>query len=292
VSGSIDSFDAEAYKERLAAYTHVNASDIVLAVGAGSVRVVANITAVDQAVAQEAFALLETASVSFLGQELHASIEELESLVIVATAVPSPPSPPPPLLLSSPSLPHTPVAAPSPPPPKPSPPPPLSSTPPPLATAARPTLPPPPPHPSPPLTPPLPDTTIEQDLRAEADALAGLTEGAVPLTVLAAGVALLCCIVVCARTRRRAEESSSTWGTWTIKEKTAGLQCGAITTTGAVPANRGERKRSSLVSIGMPARGVVSAQPLPPAVPPPLASIRMRSSSGYGQIPGQKVEYV
>jgi len=93
-----------------------------------------------------------------------------------------------------------------------------------------------------------------------------LTEGSAPLILLAVGGVLLCCIGVAAHR----------WSTG------AGVSKEPQTSTLSPDAVRKERRRSSIVSIVMPSRDIVTAQPLPP----PLAALRARTSSDlrYGRV--------
>ena len=175
LSGTVETFDADAFASQLAKELEVTADEVSLAVSAASVRVVATVRPAAAADDDDATAAAAVESVRAAAERLalrpadeistilNVTVEEIEQPEVQTVLLPAPPiapPPSPPLLPPPPSSPSPHPSSPSPhppspPPPSPSPPPPSPPPPsPPPPPAAPPALPPTPPPSAPPPGPP------------------------------------------------------------------------------------------------------------------------------------------
>ena len=195
VAGDVASFDAAAFKLRLAARLGVRPEDIVLSVAPASVVITYTVVFPSEQSAADGASALSSSSPTDLSSDLGLSVESVGAVRLAATAIeapsPPPPSPPP----SPPPVPPSFPATPSPPsPPSPSPPPPLNQ---PLA-------------PSPvPASPLLVDGGADAIARATASSIGSTELALIGIASGSGGAAIFCCcvlVVLLASIRKRRQK--------------------------------------------------------------------------------------
>ena len=173
LSGTVETFDADAFASKLAKELEVTADEVSLAVSAASVRVVATVRPAAAAADDDATAAAAVESVRAAAERLalrpadeistilNVTVEEIEQPEVQTVLLPAPPIAPPP------SPPPSPATPPSPPPPSP---PPQS---PPSDVAA---------------TPPPPPLVVDEDGPADEESLISADDGGSDAGAIAGGV--------------------------------------------------------------------------------------------------------